>query len=318
MDALAPDFELRGLLGRGDLRAAGAWLVEHHARDVFVLCRSMLRERALAEDVAQDVFASAFEKLQGFRLEASPRTWLLTIARNRCIDQLRRAGREPVELTEEGDESDRTPDRGPLPPELLSRRVDVDAALGQLLENERALVVLRFRHGLEYPELASVFGIKEGTVRMRLSRALVRMREALELRDGAIAAAPAPAQSAAPMPAGAMPMPAGAMPPPAFGAPPQAERASMPRRPAPVPGGAPPPVAAPPPPASASHSLDAGIPERPGIFERLRRWIRGDVIVPEPTPPDPVLARALRPDEPELTVSFRDRLGALVSQLPER
>jgi RNA polymerase sigma-70 factor (ECF subfamily) len=280
-------------------------LVEHHARDVFVLCRSMLKERALAEDVAQDVFASAFEKLQGFRLEASPRTWLLTIARNRCIDQLRRAGREPVELTEEGDESDRAPDEAPLPPELLSRRVDVDAALGQLLENERALVVLRFRHGLEYPELASVFGIKEGTVRMRLSRALVRMREALERRDGAVAAAPAPAPARS-----SAPMPAGAMPPPAFGAP-------APRSPASMPGAAP-PRAAPPPPTSASQSVGAGIPERPSVFERLRRWIRGDVVVPEPTPPDPVLARALQPDEPELTVSFRDRLGALVSQLPER
>jgi RNA polymerase sigma-70 factor (ECF subfamily) len=298
VDALAPDFELSGLLRRGDLRSAGAWLVEHHARDVFVLCRSMLKQRALAEDVTQDVFASAFEKLKGFRLEASARTWLLTIARNRCIDQLRRAGREPVELTEEGDESERTADEAPLPPELLSRRVDVDAALGQLLENERALVVLRFRHGLEYPELAAVFGIKEGTVRMRLSRALGRMREALELRDGAVAA-PLPAQSAAPVPAGAMA-------PPAFGAPPPAAQAPPPPRAvaAPLPAQAPP--------------AQPGIPERPGIFERLRRWIAGDMSVPERTPPDPALARALRPDEPELTRAFRDRLGALVSQLPER
>lgn len=303
MDALAADFELRGLLGRGDLRGAGAWLVENHARDVFVLCRSILRERTLAEDVAQDVFASAFEKLAGFRLEASARTWLLTIARNRCIDHLRRAGREPVELTEEGDESERTADDAPLPPELLSRRVDVDAALGQLLENERALVVLRYRHGLEYPELASVFGIKEGTVRMRLSRALTRMRETLELRDGAI---PGAVDGMA-----AAPMPASALPPPAFGgaAPP----------PAPAPGAPPPPPrqSAPMPQSSSAHSPGSGIPERPGIFERLRRFISGERVVPPPSVPDPALAHALAPDEPELTASFRDRLARLVSRLPE-
>lgn len=318
MDALAPHVELAGFIREGDLRTAGAWLVEHHARDVFILCRSMLRERTLAEDVAQDVFASAFEKLSGFRLEASPRTWLLTIARNRCIDHLRRAGREPVELTEEGDESERTADDAPLPPELLSRRVDVDAALGTLLENERALVVLRYRHGLEYPELASVFGIKEGTVRMRLSRALARMREALELRDGARAA----------------PMPVSAQPPPAFGAPPAPGARPAPAVPPPPAGYAPPPpapaaarapaaprqsapIALPPPPQS--HSLGGGrIPERPGILERLRRFISGERVVPPPTPPDPALAHALEPDEPELTVSFRDRLARLVSGLPER
>jgi len=301
VDALAVDFELRGLLARGDLRAAGGWLVEHHARDVLALCRSMLRERSLAEDVAQDVFASAFEKLSGFRLEASARTWILTIARNRCIDQLRRSGREPVEITEEGDELERAADEAPLPPELLSRRVDVDAALGELLENERALVVLRFRHGLEYSELASVFGIQQGTVRMRLSRALAHMRSALELREAppeARASAAAPARMP---PAGAAPPAFGAPPPPAApGAPPS--RAAVPR-----------PAAAPLPAGSVPAS-----PQPAGVFQRLRGFLAGGGVVPAPTAPDPVLGRALAADEPELSVSFRDRLATLVSRLPER
>jgi RNA polymerase sigma-70 factor (ECF subfamily) len=294
VDALAPEFELRGLLSAGDLRAAGAWLVQHHARDVVALCRSMLRERTLAEDLAQDVFASAFEKLKSFRLEASARTWLLAIARNRCIDHLRRAGREPVEITEAGDDQERTPDEAPLPAELLSRRVDVEAALDLLDENERALVILRFRNGLEYAELASVFGLREGTVRMRLSRALARMREELSRRDqhvlaeeGRVSRARAPGSYSG-------------APPPAPGAPPRAVAAA-----APVP-----------PPAGAA--LGQGIPERPGFFQRLKGWISG---APTPEParalPDPTLARALEPDEPELTLSFRQRLGALVSRLPE-
>lgn len=301
MDAVAPDFELRGLLQAGDLRAAGAWLVQHHARDVIALCRSMLRERALAEDLTQDVFASAFEKLKGFRLEASARTWLLAIARNRCIDHLRRAGREPVEITEGGDEPELAPDQSPLPQELLSRRVDVEAALGELDENERALVVLRFRHGLEYAELASVFGLKEGTVRMRLSRALSRMRGELERREGPELGESVSRERAQPPP-----------PPrylPAPGAPP---RTGAPARP---------PAAAPMPAAMAApvgRDEGSAIPEQPGFFQRLLRWIAGEPVSSLRALPDPAFARALEPAEPELTLSFRERLGALVSRLPER
>src|SRR5688572_20262226 len=174
----------------------------------------MVRERDLAEDLAQDVFSSAFTNLRGFRAEASPRTWLLTIARNRCIDHLRRARRELwADGSDEAHEPDAHADDAPLAPELLLRRDDVEAALAELGEGERALVVLRFRHGLEYPELASVFGLREGTVRMRLSRALARMRLELERREEPITARPPPAAA---LPESArMPRPAAAIPPPA-------------------------------------------------------------------------------------------------------
>ncbi len=132
-------------------------------------------------------------------------------------------------------------DEAPLPAELLSRRVDVNAALNELGENERALVVLRYRHGLDYSELASVFGLKEGTVRMRLSRALGRMRSALDQRDeasGRASAAPARARAAAHAP-----------PPAAFGPPPPPAPGARPA--APLAGGAPPPAPGAPPPAGA-------------------------------------------------------------------
>src|SRR5690606_4644527 len=80
-------------------------------------------------------------------------------------------------------EPDGHPDDAPLPHDLLLRRADVEDALAQLVEGERALVVLRFKNGLEYAELAEAFGLREGTVRMRLSRALAKMREALRAKD---------------------------------------------------------------------------------------------------------------------------------------
>jgi len=174
--------ELTAYLQAGDLRGAGTWLVERHAHEVVGLCRAMVHDPHLAEDLAQEVFGRAFSGLGRFRGEASPRTWLLTIARNRCIDHLRAAQRDPWKGAppDTGGDPDLHPDDRPLAHDLIARRAEVASALRQLTEGERALVVLRFRHGLEYSELALVFGLKEGTVRMRMSRALSRMRRALQ------------------------------------------------------------------------------------------------------------------------------------------
>ncbi|MFO0569616.1 MAG: RNA polymerase sigma factor [Polyangiaceae bacterium] len=267
MDAPSPSRTLLGFVAQGDLRAAGEWLVANHARDVIGLCRSMVRERDLAEDLAQDVFSQAFTSLRAFRGEASPRTWLLTIARNRCIDHLRRVRSEPWDDGGDESEPDRFADDAPLAVELLSQRGDVGAALAELAEGERALVVLRFRHGLEYPELASVFGLREGTVRMRLSRALSKMRDHLEAREGqaelAESEAPlAPRGRAAAPPL--VPAPARArIAPPGPAAPPApASRPSMGGMPPP---GAPPLVGPPPPPAAF------GGPPAPGAAPPPRR-----------------------------------------------
>lgn len=179
----ALDTEFFAYLDAGDLRQAGTWLVQRHARDVLGLCGAMVRDPATAEDLTQDVFGKAFTALGQYRREASSRTWLLAIARNRCIDHLRALRRDPWRGAPPDDASadpDRVPDAAPLPAELLTSRGLVEAALDELAEGERALVVLRYRHGLDYRELAHVFGIRPGTLRMRLSRALNRMRAALE------------------------------------------------------------------------------------------------------------------------------------------
>jgi RNA polymerase sigma-70 factor (ECF subfamily) len=168
----------------GQHRRAAEWLVRRYADEVMGLCTAMVRDRVAAEDLVQDVFSRAFMGLAGFRAEASSRTWLLKIARNRCIDHLRAKNREPwgVGDPELGFDADAFPDDEPMPPDLLDRREDVEAALDSLVEGDRALIVLRFRNGLDYSELAMAFGLKPGTVRMRVSRALARMRGALEQR----------------------------------------------------------------------------------------------------------------------------------------
>lgn len=233
------------LLEAGRRREAAQWLVESMAPDVLGFCRAMVRDSSTAEDLAQDTFHRAFTSLEGFRGDASARTWLLAIARNRCLDHLRRQGRSPYAL--EPAEDDAAIDPQPLVPDLLARRADVERALASLDEAGRALIVLRFRHGMGYPELADAFGVGQGAIRMRVSRALDRMRRALQ---------PPPVPCAPAAPRAAMPTSAGAP-----GAPPARAGGGGARRRA----------APPPPPRSSFGDALAGAFEAPSraFLDRL-------------------------------------------------
>jgi RNA polymerase sigma-70 factor (ECF subfamily) len=202
--------DLQRWIQAGELRRAASSLVVAYGPDVLATCVAMLRDRAAAEDVTQEVFGDALRALATFRGDSSPRTWLLSIARNRCIDQLRARKRDPWggAIDESAADPDAHPDAGALGSEWLADRSLVLRALEELAEGDRALVVLRFRNGLDYGELASAFGLREGTVRMRISRALARMREVLEREEERVAA-PTLARSLA-APAGAMAPPAAA------------------------------------------------------------------------------------------------------------
>lgn len=211
----------------GNYQAAAQWLVQSFGSEVFGLCFAIVRHPAAAEDLSQEVFASAFSALGGYRGEASARTWILKIARNRCIDYLRKQKRWSA-YDDEGD-PDEFPEEVSLPNTILSRRSEVESALLQLDEVERAFIILRFRHGLDYQELAAAFGLKTGTARMRVSRALGKMRALLSEEM------PVPSQAAAPAmpPARSADAPTHSAPRPAPPARSRMSRSSAPTPPAP-------------------------------------------------------------------------------------
>jgi len=171
------DPAFRDHLLNGRRQAAAKWLVRHHSAEVHGFCVAMVGNEG--EDLAQDVFVKAFGAMDAFRGDASTRTWILAIARNHCLDHLRRQSRAPVELPDEPD-TEGPLDDAPLPDWMVQDRHEVRRALSALSEVPRAMVRLRFVHGLDYQELAGVFDIKPGTARMRISRALARMRLELD------------------------------------------------------------------------------------------------------------------------------------------
>jgi RNA polymerase sigma-70 factor (ECF subfamily) len=150
----------------GDLRRAASSLVVSYGTDVLATCIAMLRDRTAAEDVTQEVFSDALRALSTFRGDSSPRTWLLSIARNRCIDYLRARKRDPWggALDESASDPDTHADQAAFGSEWFADRSLVLRALDALAEGDRALIVLRFKNGLEYEELATAFGLREGTV----------------------------------------------------------------------------------------------------------------------------------------------------------
>ena len=151
--------------------AAFAALVRRHQDRVFGFILRMLDARDEAMELTQDVFVKAWQALPGWRPEARFSTWLLQIARNAALDQLRR--RRVVQFAPLDDGMD-VADTAPGPEARYAsrqRQALLENALQQIAAEHREILLLREVEDLSYGELAAVLGIAEGTVKSRLARA---------------------------------------------------------------------------------------------------------------------------------------------------
>lgn len=151
-------------------------------------------------DLLQDAFLRAYEKLDRFQGESSFYTWIYRIAVNLALSDRRRRkviGRSPKSLDAEPVE--RAEDTASTDPSLPLERAEQEArvleALGRLLPDQRAVVVLKDLDGHRYDEIAALLGIPVGTVRSRLHRARGELRVLLQ---DLFEEAPAPAASRTP------------------------------------------------------------------------------------------------------------------------
>lgn len=174
----------------GDNDAFGI-LVETYQDRVFNLAVRMSGNTDDAFDLAQEAFFRAWRGLSGFQFEASFSTWLFRLTSNVCLDWLRAKKRRPtVSLTSVGDEEETVqldlPDPGMGPEELLiaaENRSTLAAAMNALPVEYRQILTLRAIDDLSYTEIAEVLQLREGTVKSRLSRARVALRNKL-LQNG--------------------------------------------------------------------------------------------------------------------------------------
>ncbi|MFV8752662.1 RNA polymerase sigma factor [Nannocystaceae bacterium ST9] len=171
------DRELLRAWREGD-RRAGSELFSRHFDALYGFFRNKVHSGDAAEDLVQQTMLACVRNRDGFRGDASFRTYLFTVARSRLIDLYRRRGR-----SDEPEGVSSLLDPGQSPSTWFrtgERKLQLLAALSQLSFDHQLALELHYVQGFKGPELAEILAIPEGTVRSRLRRARAALIEQLE------------------------------------------------------------------------------------------------------------------------------------------
>ncbi len=157
-------------------QTAFAEIFDRYKASIIAFCARFTRRRDVAEELAQDVFIKAYQHLPGWRPEASLQPWLFRVARNHCLNRVRKRENQPgtvhIELSE--------PAAHGLAAATLSPEAHVDVnrlgraldrALGDLPEAQRSAFILSKTEHLSYDEIAEVLGTSVSAVKSLLNRA---------------------------------------------------------------------------------------------------------------------------------------------------
>ncbi len=186
-------FEDQALIDRcrqGEIQAFGLLVAKYQDR-IFNLVRRMCSRQADAEELAQEVFLRAMERLDQFRGHSQFYTWLFRIAANLVLSHRRKAGR--VQILPLGNREDCEPggmtalrsaagsqDAGPEAAAVSAETTRLVAeALERLDEEHRVIVILRDMEDMDYAAIAAILDVPIGTVKSRLHRARTLLREKL-------------------------------------------------------------------------------------------------------------------------------------------
>lgn len=174
----------------GDQDAFHQLILDNQKR-VYTLCLRMCGSPEDAQDLAQEAFLNAWRGLSSFKGDSSFSTWIYRLASNACIDFLRkRKRRQEVESgasLDDGENAWKEPaDPRQDPQEELERRELVQAVregLSALPEQHRQILIMREISGLSYQEIGETLSLNQGTVKSRIARARLALKEHL-LRNG--------------------------------------------------------------------------------------------------------------------------------------
>ena len=186
-----PDADVAALAKEGR-EPAFRELVRRYERPVFSLIFRMVRDREMAEDLAQDTFIKVLNNIERYRPEFKLSSWLFKIANNVTIDHLRRRQLATVSLdgsphaatvAEAQATSLDVESRGQSALEAIESRElgsAIEQAIGKLRPEYRSCILLRHVEGRSYEEIAATLDLPLGTVKTYIHRARHELREALE------------------------------------------------------------------------------------------------------------------------------------------
>lgn len=163
-------------------RTAFARLYQATSGKLFGIALRILKRRDMAEEILQEAFVAIWNHAAGYAADKSgPMTWMTTIVRNRCLDQVRRPGYGEQELDDSLIDTLEAEGAGPL--EALAQAFEARRladCMGRLEASQRQSVTLAFFHGLTHSELAAHLREPLGTVKTRIRRALQSLRNCLQ------------------------------------------------------------------------------------------------------------------------------------------
>ena len=157
-------------------RAAFEGIYRLHAGGVYALCLRLAGDPSEATEIAQDAFIRAWQRLRGFRGDASLLSWLRRIAVNEFYQRRRSERRRHARVTPQAEPPDTA---GLARPDPIAR-MDLEAALARLPEGAREVFVLFDIEGYSHEEIAGLVGIAPGTSKAHLHRARRLLRGMLE------------------------------------------------------------------------------------------------------------------------------------------
>jgi RNA polymerase sigma-70 factor (ECF subfamily) len=169
-------------------------LVRRYERPIFALLYRMVRDRALAEDLAQETFVKVLNGIRTYKPEFKFSSWIFKIANNAAIDHLRRRELDTLSLDgsphagsieEASASAPQLGAKGETPlDEVVHRELGgaIDRAIGRLRPEYRACILLRFVEGYSYEEIAQTMDLPLGTVKTYIHRARNELRTLLSGR----------------------------------------------------------------------------------------------------------------------------------------
>jgi RNA polymerase sigma-70 factor (ECF subfamily) len=174
----------------GNKQAFGE-LVDRHKEKAMTLAMRMLRNREDAEEAIQDAFVRAFNALPRFEWKSSFSTWFYRIVYNVCATQLSRRGDDlHVSIDTQEDEVSISLTSGELPPDIRYESVEFEQIVLQEIEKlplpYSAVCTLFFVHDMSYDQIVEVTGMPLGTVKVRLFRGRILLREGVVKQLGEI------------------------------------------------------------------------------------------------------------------------------------
>jgi len=160
-------------------------LVARYATPAVNFIYRLIRDRALAEDLAQEGFLRVYQRLNTYDPQRKFSSWFFQVLRNITIDYLRvnRVPTASLDELEEGGHRGAAVDRESASPEQAAQQGELaqamSAALSRIRPEYREVVVLRYQEGLTHPEIAEILGLPSGTVKTYLHRARKELAEIL-------------------------------------------------------------------------------------------------------------------------------------------